>query len=389
MPSEIDYETGNPIDRTFLTALMAIGILILWRRKIDWAKIIKRNRWILLLFLYMGASIIWSSFQYVSFKRWLRALGDCLMVLIILTDKDPFEAIKKVLRNFATILLPLSVVLIKYYRNIGVAYDDLGMTMWIGVTSHKNSIGQLSCVCAIYYLWNIKAKWPKIKLLMEIALLLFALWLLKGPSSSAGAVSASARYVFTIGICIIVLLLYAKLKPHYIGLCVIFLLFIFMVFQDPLLNLASHLAGRDTTLTGRTDLWKELIKIGTENPIFGVGYGGFWIGNLGHNLWQTFGWKPGQGHNGFIDVYVELGILGIVILAFVILATYKNILKSFKVNYEYGTFRMIFYFVILFYNSTESSFTKPSSFLWFLFLLLAIEIPTSILETQQHDTKIL
>ena len=66
--------------------------------------------------------------------------------------------------------------------------------------------------------------------------------------------------------------------------------------------------GRDASLTGRDVLWAALWDTAWERPVFGHGFGGFWTPNRGLTLVGT--WNPRQAHNTYLDVFVELGILG-------------------------------------------------------------------------------
>ena len=132
-------------------------------------------------------------------------------------------------------------------------------------------------------------------------------------------------------------------------------------------SLDGSLIGEDPTLTGRTLLWDELVKIAEQRRFLGSGYGGFWIGNIGNNLWEIFQWNPGQAHNGYLDVYIDLGIVGLVFLICLIFLTYRNVLVNLRYDSDYGRYRLALLAMILIYNVTESGFIKPTSLLWFLF----------------------
>jgi exopolysaccharide production protein ExoQ len=379
---------GSAIDRNFLIALMLVGLFILARRKVDWSKIFKNNSIILVLYIYFGFSILWSNFFDISFKRWWRTIGDLMMVTVILTEDYPLDAIKIVVRRWACVLIPFSAILIKYFRDIGVAYDYRGVTTWVGVTTHKNSLGQIASVGAVFFLWNIytiwlsrSSKWEKrFFISFDVILLLMSLWLLRGPGGSGS--SATSQSVFFIGAAIVTISRFAKANPRKLASYIFFISFLGMlslitteVFWDKTpLELIATSANRDTTLTGRTDLWIELINIGSRNPILGTGYGSFWIGNLANDLWSKFEWEPESAHNGYIDVYVQLGFLGLLLVVLSMIIAIKNTLKMLSVNFEYGIFQLTFLTMIVISNMTESSITKPTSTLWFIFLLVAVKI---------------
>jgi exopolysaccharide production protein ExoQ len=67
--------------------------------------------------------------------------------------------------------------------------------------------------------------------------------------------------------------------------------------------------GRDESLSGRDVLWEIVINEGKAHTIFGKGFGAFWTEGKGRELVQT--WNPRQSHNAYLDVWLDLGILGI------------------------------------------------------------------------------
>ena len=86
-----------------------------------------------------------------------------------------------------------------------------------------------------------------------------------------------------------------------------------------------EMAGKDSTLTGRTFLWREGLKTGMDNPILGVGYGAFWVPGTpeAEVLWQKFGITERRGfhfHNLVINEFVDLGVVGgtLWVLAYVV-----------------------------------------------------------------------
>ena len=179
-PGDLSYLEGSPIDRAVYIVLISVGIVILIRRRIEWHRVLKDNKWLFVLFIYMLFSISWSQFPEVSFKRWIRAAGDLIMVLVVISEPDPVEAISKVLRRCFYVLLPLSIILIKYFRTIGVGWDDIGVEMWIGVTLHKNVLGEVCMISGIFFVWSILRNSGK-RRFVDFGFLLMTLWLLERP----------------------------------------------------------------------------------------------------------------------------------------------------------------------------------------------------------------
>jgi exopolysaccharide production protein ExoQ len=373
---EIDVAEGNPIDRPILSVLIAVGLYVLVTRRASLLEILRANKWIVMLFLYMAISILWSDFPLVSWKRWVRSFGDFIMVLTVLSEEDSVEGIKRVIRRCAYITLPLSIVFIKYFRDIGVKYTlDGQFTMWVGVTSHKNELGALALICGILVSWDIITGGYRNgkTMCVNMTLLLMALWLLNGSASSD---SKTSWMGFILGICVLVLLNLFKARVRNLGRDIVISALALALISGAveafggmsLYEVIVTASGRDTTLTGRTDLWKDIFARASESPILGVGFGSFWIGNV-HHVWENYLWRPTQAHNGYLDIYLELGLVGIFLLLLMIISSYKSISNSLRTNFRYGSLRLVFFLIVIVHNISESSFLRGTSLLWFVLLL--------------------
>jgi len=62
------------------------------------------------------------------------------------------------------------------------------------------------------------------------------------------------------------------------------------------------------------------------NPLFGAGFESYWLGERTAKMWAMpeFWWHPNEAHNGYLELYLNLGIIGLCIFAGVIVATYKK-----------------------------------------------------------------
>ena len=95
----------------------------------------------------------------VVFKKWIRCLGDPIIILIILTEIEPATALKRLYARLGFVLLPLSVLYIKYYPEIGRAYSNSWEYMFRGVCDHKNTLGTVCCVLGLGFLWRFLDHW--------------------------------------------------------------------------------------------------------------------------------------------------------------------------------------------------------------------------------------
>src|SRR5207248_10500423 len=96
-------------------------------------KLLRGNWPILLYFLYCLVSVMWSDFPDISLKRWIKAIGDLVMMAIVVSDAQPSAALKRVFSRVGFLLLPTSIILIKYFNDLGRGYDPGGAPMNTGV----------------------------------------------------------------------------------------------------------------------------------------------------------------------------------------------------------------------------------------------------------------
>lgn len=177
---------GSPIDRAAVILLLIIGLLVLLNRRRRVGRLLSANLPIVLFFAYCAASIAWSEYPEVAFKRWIRASGDIVMILIVLSELHPQTAIKRLLAWTSFLLIPLSVLLIKYYPNLGLAYNRWTWTqLYGGVTMNKNTLGMICMLFGLAAEWRFISSFRNRelsnrsqKLAAHGSILVMVLWLL-------------------------------------------------------------------------------------------------------------------------------------------------------------------------------------------------------------------
>jgi len=136
---------------------------------------------------------------------------------------------------------------------------------------------------------------------------------------------------------------------------------------------ALVLLGKDPTLTDRTVLWHDLLQV-EINPIFGAGFESFWLGDRFREFAASRWWAPNQAHNGYLETYLNLGLVGLFLLIAVLVATFWKGRRELFRNFEFGRFRLGFLLAVVAYNWTEAAF-KNISPIWFVFYLIALDYP--------------
>ena len=87
---------------------------------------------------------------------------------------------------------------------------------------------------------------------------------------------------------------------------------------------------------------------------------------------QLYGWRANEAHNGYLEIYLTLGLLGLFILAALIIAMFWKIRRELWRNFEWGRFRLGFLVAAVAYNWTEAGF-KSLHPIWFMFYIIAVD----------------
>ena len=108
-------EEGTPVDAAVFFVLIAAGVYVLNRRRIQLAEIFRHNRCLAFFLAYCFLAIFWSDFPFVAFKRWIKILGHPVMTLVLFTEPDPEEAFVRLMKRCAYVIVPVSILFIKYF----------------------------------------------------------------------------------------------------------------------------------------------------------------------------------------------------------------------------------------------------------------------------------
>lgn len=370
------YIDGNPIDRTILTALMALGLVVLLQRIKLVQQILAANLPVLLYFFYCGFSSFWSDHPDVAFKRWFRGIGDLIMVLLIITDPDWLGAVKRIVIRVAFWLFPISLLFIRYYPDLGRGYNTAGSAMyWTGVTTDKNGLGMICLIFGFGLVWQVMdlyrelngAKWTK-ALYSQAFVVLIMCWLL-WESNSMTSISC---FTLALGLMLAVARWQFARRPAVTTLLASFCIGASAMVLFGGLGFALEAIGRNPTLTGRTDVWQILLRF-AQSPWIGSGYESFWLGDRLVKIGGLTSVGINEAHNGYLEIYLNLGWIGLGLLGLVILAGYRTVLSSIRENVAEGKVRAAYWMIPLIYNFTEAAF-KMMSPVW-IFFLVAIMAP--------------
>jgi exopolysaccharide production protein ExoQ len=386
-PVAPNFVEGSPIDAAYFASLILLGVWVLSNRRLSLGEVVRNNAWLALLILYGLLSVTWSDDPAIAIKRWIKTMGHPLMALVILSDPDPARAVKIVLRRCAYFFLPLSVLFIKYLPEYGRSFDAwTGEAVNNGVGLTKNDLGYICMVSGLIFFWQLSTlarnadgsrNWREIAI--GGAFVLMALWLLNVSNS------ATSLACLMLGATIIVLLSTPFVSKRYFGTLVVAATLIGLAVESSFGLYATTIEalGRNPSLTDRTVVWEDVLGLQNQ-PLIGYGFESFWLGTRLEAMWAKWWWQPTQAHNGYIETYLNLGAIGLVLLGFVTLAGFRAITRSFADDLEFGRLRMGLLFAILAFNVTEAAF-KGTHFVWTIFYIVVMHVPRRAADESTAD----
>jgi exopolysaccharide production protein ExoQ len=370
-----DSLEGSPLDRLFYFVLIAAAFYVISQRRVDWSAVVSRNWAIFLFYLFMLISVGWADSPLVSFKRWFKEFGNIIVLLVILTEANPPQAFRTVFFRCACMLIPLSLIYIRWFPELGRVYNiHSGEMEAIGVTGQKNSLGALVLVGGLVVLWDLlellnRKAWARYRtdLLVRLGILMIGGYLINLCDAKTSIVC------LTISVC---LLLAANTpqfreRPGVLGILTVAGVsgFALLDWLFGIKEAAVEGLGRDLTFTGRTDVWRELLALNT-NPLIGTGFCSFWSDE--HYLAKLPDWVAHSAHNGYLEIYIDGGWLGIFFLGVMLLSVGFGVSRRLAAGGNYAVVCFAVFVATLLDNYSESYFAKMTP-VGFLFLLSAMD----------------
>lgn len=335
--------------------------------KANWQQfrpLISRLRVLILLHVFVFASILWSDAPSLTFVRSGAIAGTTLFGLYL----GGRFSLKKQVEILGSVFL-LSGVLSAIFS---LAFPDYSIGtaafegLWLGIYQHKNTLGlNMSMGYMVFLTLSIchpERKWRyRIFALGTVVLILLA--------NSIGSLIDCVVMTW-------VLTWLTTLRPTgqpmrfrrwLVGLAAIPLFLSPFVLFDKIVESL----GRDANLTGRVTLWYIVAESIARRPFLGYGYFAFWRGNDGPlgDMWAT---GNASAHDGFLDVWIDTGLVGLVLLLIALFYLVRRGIAGVRMQMgpEF-VWPMLLMLWAIQSNLTESSFLRPNKAPWVLFIAAA------------------
>lgn len=374
--SEGEFPDTTPeipfINQVFLIIYPITFCLLLLRWKKVLPAILKNG----LIWLLLGVAILsisWSYSPELTRTRVVALTGTMMFSLYFATRYTLKEQLQLLGWVFGIIVVGsilFSIALPKY----GVM-TNIHNGAWRGIYNHKNVLGKNMVPSVIIFsLLALKAQKQR-----------WILWILLSASMGLIVLSRSSSPLINLLILINIFSIvyifrwkYIFMVPALIGILSIATI-IYLLLTANAEQLASSF-GKDLTLTGRTNFWPLILDKIWEKPLLGYGFGAFWQGLDGPSsyVWNASSFKTPNGHNGYLDLCLELGFVGLSIYMLQFInSLIKGIAYIMSVRTSDAFWPILLLSYIVLSNLTESSLVVQNNFLWTmqLSIFFSLSIP--------------
>jgi exopolysaccharide production protein ExoQ len=298
-----------------------------------------------------------------------------VLLLYYIMSRYSIDQVLELLLVLGTVTIGASIMFALTLPQYGL--DQMGghSDAWKGIFSAKNYLGNM----ALFFLTvgvSYRGRTPFLRS-VRLSQIMFCLVAI----AFSRATTAWLLTVIYIVLFTVMKTLHGFRKKDYLVVCLL-LLVVFsavtaaiVVWPDFLINLL----GKDLTLTGRTGIWSAVTDSIAKRPLLGYGYQAFWLGLEGesYRVILAVSWVLAQAQNGFLDVMLEMGVLGLVIVLLVFGFAFRDGVVCLLRSREDTHLRAVEWYLIivvltLIYNLDESFLFDPKHLCSLIFLLACV-----------------
>jgi len=359
--------SGNIKFQVITLLIYSIGLLYILAERGRMPKLLTNNWALLTLTGFALFSSLWSYYPEATFRRAFALLLTTTFAYYLVLRYTPRELLQLV--AWALFLgAALSLVLVMLYPGSTIHHDALAGS-WMGSFGHKNQLGRMMALGVVVFALLMIERGGKTS---------WFTWTGLGFCSFLLAMSQSrASWITTIILLMFILMLRflrsARLPMSLRVGSLMTLGFVVIMAGTHFLVVGLEALGRDLTFSGRTSIWTYAIIAGMDHPMLGAGYRVFWTPEGANYVYARIWATVGNGHNGYLDIWLELGFvgLGLFLLMFLtgIKRAYSRLIRSNDIVGLFYPLILIYAFV---YSWSEKFLLEQSELIWVLIMITLI-----------------
>jgi exopolysaccharide production protein ExoQ len=364
IPSSGSGSLTHTIEMLGIYGLAVLAMLPMWKQILQTGL---ENKLVFALPILALLSTAWSQEPSRTAAFAILALINTFFA-IYLSRRFPPAQQMEIFLLAGTVLAVASLLVVALLPQAGIDHKNAAIG-WQGVFPHKN-------ICAIvmvsFLLPALATRFTgSLGQIRRVLYILLVTVLIAGTTSRTGWI-AGVLCIF----CVYLLNLLRRFRRIERGLVFLSLpLALGGLVWLVVLNAQDLLAllGKNSTLTGRTVIWAAALMSIVKRPLLGFGYSAFWIGFKGEavNLALATGYAGlGNAENGVLQLWLEIGLVGVAVLFLMLLRTCKNAATCFRADSPgYVIWYISLLFLTLLALVDGDKFMVPHAIEWTMYIL--------------------
>lgn len=342
-----------------------------------------RDPFLVGLLLLTVLSSFWSETPLDTFKASLVLLGLGIYASIVAV-RCSFQELTKYLREFGAWVSVSSAVV----QILLPSLSENGKEAWQGITGHPNVLGPLMALNTV--LWCLNAVDRPKQRGASISLAIISLIVMMLTNSSGSKVIFVALISLSILFRTLTHLPFRQASAAFLVVLTCAIPISILILDK--MNAIFGMLGRDQNLTGRGDFWPAIIDAIDRRLFFGYGFEGFWQSWRGAENpaihIRTHSFTPTHSHNGFFELALALGLVGIILFA---LSFFRNIIHVYWLMYSNKPYEaeisLLISSYIIFSNLTEAGLWSIS-YHSFIYILLSVRNSVEVTKDDYSSTNL-
>ncbi len=363
----------NPLKQLIFAGIYGVVFLILAFRMKRVARVVWSDSLTWMLVGFAGISLFWSVEPEVTLRRLVALLGTT-MFGVYLASRFTFRDQVSLVAIALIVAAVASVAFAAMMPQLGFQHDASG-DLLRGIYMNKNALGRMMALSVVVMFLLLQGRWLRLLPWLGMILSLGLLVLTRSKTSLVGMLAVMSLVP-----------LYRTLRRDWtiaMTLCLLSLipLAVAAVWAMDNQQIVMRWLGKDTTLTGRTDIWSAAVVMIRERPWLGYGFAGFWRGLDGASAYvcNFVGWEPPHGHNGFLDIWLDLGVAGLALFAVSYIVAFARALGRLRgTDRLEGLWPVVFLTFLILFNLTESTFLRINHLFWALYVSCLLSRPAKL-----------
>jgi len=366
-----------------LWSLLYLVILFLARKRIlEFARLTWQRKSLVVLLAWVGLSIVWSIDRRVTIRHFVALLFTSFIGVYFGIRYDLREQLRLISIALGIVIVSSAVACLVFPQYGIGAENPFDEPAWQGVLSAKNNLATLLVLAALILLIQFFRRIRPIPVVVGIILLFCMVFLTQAKTALVYFALAVVTFPFVRA--------FQRNPARRRRIIVLGSLMFGGLASWAYLNWEAFVGylGRDPGFTGRFVLWGLSFTWIRERPFLGHGYDAFWSDYYGPaaDFRTASGWLVAtHAHNGFINLWLDLGIIGVLLFVVAFALSYRSALKLAKTNDILDIWPIVFLTFLFVYSLTEIGFMSRNDLYWILFTSIVVGLHRQNTFVDKHE----